>query len=382
MREEIMEAEHHDFRELARSFVVKEISPRHPEWEAAGRVDRSVWHAAGGAGLLGTDMPAEYGGGDALDYRFNAILAEELAAAGAHAPCLPLHNDIVGPYLRTLSTDEQKERWLPGFCDGSLVTAIAITEPEAGSDIQAMRTSASREGDCWILNGSKTFISHGHIADLYLVVARTPGVLVHGTAVSASIFVVESHRAGFTRGRALDKIGMSALDTSELFFEDVAVPAENLLGRPGRAYAHLMRNLPQERLWIAVSTLAAAEKVFQDTLGYCRERIVFGQAIGRHQHNRFVLADLATSLEVARSHTDRVLMIHNDGRLSAEEAAMVKLWNTELCQNVVNRCLQLHGGYGILRENPIARAFVDTRVHTIYGGTTEIMKEIIGQSLI
>ncbi|MFD9889694.1 acyl-CoA dehydrogenase family protein [Amycolatopsis sp. NPDC059027] len=382
MRNEIMDAEHHAFRELARAFIAKEITPHYPSWEAAGRVDRSVWRAAGDAGLLGMDMPEEYGGAGNPDYRFNAILAEELAAAGTYAPCLPLHNEIVGPYLRTLTTKEQKERWLPGFCDGSLITAIAITEPDAGSDIQAMRTTAIRDGDHWILNGSKTFISHAHTADLYLTVARTQQGQSRGQAVSASIFVVEPHRAGFSRGRTLDKVGMTALDTAELSFQDVVVPAENLLGKPGRAFAYLMRNLPQERLWIAVSALAAAERVLEDTLEYCRRRVVFGQAVGRHQHNRFVLADLATALAVARSHTDRALTVHNEGRLGSEDAAMVKWWNTELCQNVVNRCLQLHGGYGVIRENPVARAFLDTRVQTIYGGTTEIMKEIIGQSLI
>jgi alkylation response protein AidB-like acyl-CoA dehydrogenase len=382
MREEILDDDHRAFRELVRAFVEKEISPHYPRWEAAGEVDRSVWRAAGEAGLLGTDMPEEFGGGGNPDYRFHAILAEELARAGTYAPCLPLHNEIIGPYLRTLATDEQKARWLPGFCDGSLVTAIAITEPDAGSDVRAMRTTAVRDGDRWILNGTKTFISHGHTADLYLTVARTPHEPGPGRGVSATIFVVEPHRAGFTRGRKLDKIGMSALDTAELFFQDVEVPAGNVLGRPGRAFGYLIRNLTQERLWIAVSSLAAAEKVFEDTLEYCRHRTVFGQAIGRHQYNRFVLADLATALAVARSHCDRAVLSHLEGRLSSEDAAMVKWWNTELCQNVVNRCLQLHGGNGVIREYPVARAFLDTRVQTIYGGTTEIMKEIIGHSLI
>lgn len=377
-----MDADHHAFRELARAFVAKEIAPHYPRWEAEGAVDRSVWRAAGEAGLLGMDMPEEYGGGGNPDYRFHAILAEELARAGTYAPCLPLHNEIIGPYLKSLATDEQKARWLPGFCDGSLVTAIAITEPDAGSDIQAMRTTAVRDGDRWILNGSKTFISNGHTADLYLTVVRTPQEPGPGRAVSASVLVVEPDRPGFTRGRKLDKIGMTALDTAELFFSDVEVPTGNLLGRPGRAFGYLMRNLPQERLWIAVSALAAAEKVFEDTLEYCRTRTVFGQAIGRHQYNRFVLADLATALAVARSHTDRAVLSHVAGRLSAEDAAMAKWWNTELCQTVVNRCLQLHGGNGIIREFPVARAFVDTRVQTIYGGTTEVMKEIIGNSLI
>jgi len=382
MREEILNDEHMMFRELARTFIAKEIEPHYARWEEQGRADRSAWEAAGAAGLLGLDMPQRFGGGASADYRFQAILAEELARAGTYAPCLPLHNEIVGPYLRTLTTPEQAERWLPGFCSGSLVTGIAITEPGAGSDVNAIRTSAVQDGDHWILNGSKTFVSNGHTADLFLVVARTPPTGRSARGPSATLLAVEADRPGFTRGRKIDKIGMRALDTAELFFEDVEVPAENLLGRPGRAFAYLMRNLVQERMWIGVSALAAAERTFEQTLRYAGERSVFGQAVGHHQYNRFVLAELATALAVARSHTDRAVLTHVEGRLTAEEAAMVKWWNTELCQKVVDRCLQLHGGYGFVREYPVARAFLDTRVQTIYGGTTEVMKELIGHSLI
>jgi len=382
MREEILNDEHMMFRELVRTFIAKEIEPHYARWEEQGRADRSAWEAAGAAGLLGLDMPQRFGGGASADYRFQAILAEELARAGTYAPCLPLHNEIVGPYLRTLTTPEQAERWLPGFCSGSLVTGIAITEPGAGSDVNAIRTSAVQDGDHWILNGSKTFVSNGHTADLFLVVARTPPTGRSARGPSATLLAVEADRPGFTRGRKIDKIGMRALDTAELFFEDVEVPAENLLGRPGRAFAYLMRNLVQERMWIGVSALAAAERTFEQTLRYAGERSVFGQAVGHHQYNRFVLAELATALAVARSHTDRAVLTHAAGRLTAEEAAMVKWWNTELCQKVVDRCLQLHGGYGFVREYPVARAFLDTRVQTIYGGTTEVMKELIGHSLI
>jgi alkylation response protein AidB-like acyl-CoA dehydrogenase len=382
MREEILNDEHMMFRELVRTFIAKEIEPHYARWEEQGRADRSAWEAAGAAGLLGLDMPQRFGGGASADYRFQAILAEELARAGTYAPCLPLHNEIVGPYLRTLTTPEQAERWLPGFCSGSLVTGIAITEPGAGSDVNAIRTSAVQDGDHWILNGSKTFVSNGHTADLFLVVARTPPTGRSARGPSATLLAVEADRPGFTRGRKIDKIGMRALDTAELFFEDVEVPAENLLGRPGRAFAYLMRNLVQERMWIGVSALAAAERTFEQTLRYAGERSVFGQAVGHHQYNRFVLAELATALAVARSHTDRAVLTHVEGRLTAEEAAMVKWWNTELCQKVVDRCLQLHGGYGFVREYPVARAFLDTRVQTIYGGTTEVMKELIGHSLI
>lgn len=385
MREEILEDEHRDFRELVRSFIAKQIAPHYAAWEERGMADRGVWREAGAAGLLGIDMPEEHGGGGNGDYRFQVILSEELARAGTYAPCLPLHNEIVGPYLRTLATAGQKRRWLPGFCSGSQVTAIAITEPDAGSDVGAMRTTAVDQGDHWVLNGAKTFVSNGHTADLFLVLARTPGgprSARPSRGTSASLLVVEATRAGLTRGRKIDKIGMKALDTVELFFGDVVVPAENLLGRQGRAFGYLMRNLVQERMWIATSALAAAERVFEETLEYAGRRSVFGMAVGHHQSNRHLLAELATAIAVARSHCDRAVLAHTEGRLTAEDAAMVKWWNTELCQNVVSRCLQLHGGYGFVRDFAVARAFVDTRVQTIYGGTTEVMKEIIGHSLL
>ncbi|GIH66873.1 acyl-CoA dehydrogenase family protein [Microbispora siamensis] len=379
MRREVFTAEHDAFRDLVRTFVSKEILPSYTRWEEQGSVDRSVWRRAGEHGLLGMDVDAEYGGGGDPDYRHHVIVAEELARAGVYAPALSLHNEIGGLYLRTLATEEQRRRWLPGFCSGELVTAIAITEPDAGSDVQRMRTRAERRGDRYVLNGQKTFISNGATADLVLVVARTPG---GRGAPGASVLVVEPGMAGFSRGRKLDKIGMRAMDTVELFFDDVEVPAENLLGREGRAFAYMMRTLRQERMMIAVGALAAAERIFEETLDYCRRREVFGRPVGRHQYNRFVLAELATALAVARAFTDRCVAGHAAGELGAEEAAMAKWWNTELCQKVVDRCLQMHGGYGVIREFPVARAFVDTRVQTIYGGTTEVMKEMIGHSLI
>ncbi|GGQ08885.1 acyl-CoA dehydrogenase family protein [Streptosporangium pseudovulgare] len=379
MRRDVFTDEHEAFRDLVRTFVAKEILPSYARWEEEGGADREVWRRAGRCGLLGMDVGTEYGGGGDPDYRHHVILTEELARAGVYAPALSLHNEIAGMYLRTLATEEQRRRWLPGFCSGDLVTAIAITEPDAGSDVQRLRTRAVRDGDRYVLNGQKTFITNGSAADLFLVVARTGG----GPAASgASVLVVEADRPGFTRGRKLDKIGMRAMDTVELFFDDVEVPAANLLGKEGRAFAYMMRTLRQERMMIAVAALAAAEKVMEDTLAYCREREVFGRPVGHHQYNRFVLAELATALAVARAFTDRCVAEHAAGRLAAEEAAMAKWWNTELCQKVVDRCLQLHGGYGVVRDFPVARAFVDTRVQTIYGGTTEVMKEMIGHSLI
>ncbi|MFI5839240.1 acyl-CoA dehydrogenase family protein [Catenuloplanes sp. NPDC051500] len=375
MKRDIFTADHDAFRSLVATFVAKEIVPHHAQWERDGIVDRAVWTAAGRAGLLGFFVPAEYGGGDTEDLRFNAVLTEELARAGATGPAFSLHNDIVGPYLTSLATPAQKRRWLPGFCTGEIITAIAMTEPGAGSDLQGMRTTAVRDGGDWVLNGQKTFISNGIISDLVIVAARTDPEAGHR---GISLLVVERDMPGFSRGRNLDKIGQHAQDTAELFFQDVRVPEANVLGSPGMGFAYLMRNLPAERLSIAVAALAAAEEIFRITLDYCREREAFGRPIGRFQHSRFVLAELATELQLGRVFVDRCLV---DTELSASDAAMAKWWTTELQQRVVDRCLQLHGGYGYMREYPVARAYLDSRVQTIYGGTTEIMKEVIGRSL-
>jgi alkylation response protein AidB-like acyl-CoA dehydrogenase len=380
VRTDQLDADHLAFRDLVRTFITKEISDHYARWEADGVTDRRVWRAAGEHGLLGMDLPEEDGGGGQTDYRYQVILAEELARAGVYAPCLPLHNEIVGSYLRRLCTPEQRRRWLPGFCSGELVTAIGITEPDAGSDLQGLRTTARADGDTYVLSGQKTFISNGSLADLVLVVARTSGP--RPGAHQATLLVVERDMPGFARGRRLDKLGMRALDTVELFFDEVRVPAANVLGEPGKAFGYLMRNLRQERMWIAVSALAAAEQVFADTLTYTRHRQVSGRPVAAHQHNAFLLAELATGLEVARTHTDRCVAELAAGRLTGDAAAMAKWWNTELCQRVVDRCLQLHGGYGFVRDYPVARAFVDTRVQSIYGGSTEVMKEIIAHSLI
>lgn len=371
----IFTADHLAFAELVRAFIDKEITPHHERWEADGIVDRGVWRAAGAAGLLGFFVDERYGGAGVTDRRFHAVLTEELARAGASGPAFGLHNDIIGPYLTDLTTDEQKQRWLPGFCSGEIVTAIAMSEPGAGSDLQGITTTAVRDGDDWVLNGQKTFISNGILADLVIVVARTdPGAGRRGI----SLLVVERGMPGFERGRNLDKLGQKAQDTAELFFADVRVPAANLLGTEGEGFAYLMRNLPLERLSIAVAALAGAETVFAQTLDYCKQRQAFGRPIGSFQHNRFVLAELATELRLGRVFVDQCLVAPD---LGAETAAMAKWWCTELQQRVVDRCLQLHGGYGYMREYPVARAYLDARVQTIYGGTTEIMKEVIGRSL-
>jgi alkylation response protein AidB-like acyl-CoA dehydrogenase len=290
-----------------------------------------------------------------------------------------VHNDMIGQYLLRLCTPGQRERWLPGYCSGELITAIAMTEPGAGSDLQGIRTTAVRDaGGDYILNGQKTFITNGQMADLVIVVARTdPGAGHRGI----SLLVVERGMPGFERGRNLDKIGLHAQDTSELFFTDVRVPAANLLGEEGGGFVALMSNLPRERVTIGVTALAVAEQAFADTLGYVKERTAFGQPIGSFQHSKFLLAELATEIAVARAFTDKAIMAHNADQLTTGEASMVKWWNTELCNRVTDRCVQLYGGYGYMREYPVARAWADSRVQTIFGGTTEIQKEIIGRGL-
>jgi acyl-CoA dehydrogenase len=378
MERDIFGSEHEQFRDMVREFIARHVTPYHGQWEADGVVSRDVWLAAGKAGLLGIDIDEKYGGGGVTDYRYYLIFNEEMARAGATGPGFAVHNDINGQYLRRLCTPEQSERWLPGYCSGETITAIAMTEPEAGSDLQGIRTSAVRDGDGYVLNGTKTFISNGQLCDLVIVVARTDPEAGHR---GISLLAVERGMPGFERGRNLDKVGLHAQDTSELFFHDVRVPAANLLGEEGGGFIALMQNLPRERLAIGSTALAAAETVFGETVEYCRQRQAFGRPIGRFQHIRFVLAEIATELAVARAFTDKAVLEHNAGTLGAEDGAMVKWWDTELCNRVVDRCVQLYGGYGYMREYPVARAYTDSRVQTIFGGTTEIMKEIIGRGL-
>ncbi|MBH1938204.1 acyl-CoA dehydrogenase family protein [Streptomyces sp. AV19] len=379
MKRQLFDEEHEGFRATVRTFLEREFVPHREQWEKDGIVSREAWRAAGRQGLLGLAVPEEYGGGGATDFRHSAVLAEEFARAGAAGFAVPLHNDIIGPYLTSLATEEQKRRWLPGFCGGETIGAVAMTEPGAGSDLQGIRTAAVDMGDHWLLNGSKTFISNGILADLVVVVARTTP---EGGAKGLSLFVVERGAAGFERGRNLDKIGQKAQDTAELFFRDVRVPKENLLGELHGAFGHLMANLPQERLTIAVGSAAAAEHLLEETKRYVKEREAFGGPIARFQHIRFEIAEMATECAVTRTFVDRCIAEHGVGELDAVHASMAKWWATELFKRVADRCLQLHGGYGYMAEYPVARAFTDGRVQTIYGGTTEIMKEIIGRALL
>ena len=373
---QIFTEEHEAFRATVRTFIEKEIAPHHEQWERDGMVSREAWLAAGRQGLLGFFVEEEYGGAGADDFRYNAVLAEELTYAGFSGPAFALHNDIIGPYLTRLATREQKRRWLPGFCSGEIVTAIAMTEPDAGSDLQGIKTTAVDQGDHYLLNGSKTFISNGILSDLVIVVAKTdPAAGARGI----SLLVVERGMPGFDRGRRLDKVGMRAQDTAELVFADVKVPKENLLGAEGSGFVSLMENLPQERLSIAAA--AATERLLEISLAYAKERQAFGRPIGSFQHNRFVLAEMATQARVARVFVDDCIARHTRGELDIATAAMAKWWTTEVQKQVVDQAVQLHGGYGYMLEYPVAKAFLDTRVQTIYGGTTEIMKEIIGRSL-
>ncbi|HUK72689.1 MAG TPA: acyl-CoA dehydrogenase family protein [Streptosporangiaceae bacterium] len=378
MRRDIFTEEHDAFRDMVRSFIAKEIEPYHEQWDRDGVVSRDVWLAAGRAGLLGIDFDERYGGGGNPDYRYYAILNEEMSRAGASGPGFSVHNDINGQYFLRLCTQEQRDRWFPGYCSGEIITAIAMSEPGAGSDLQGVRTTAADRGDHYLLSGQKTFISNGQLCDLVIVVARTEAEAGHR---GISLLVVERGMAGFERGRNLEKVGLHAQDTSELFFSDVRVPKENLLGEPGMGFTYLMQNLPRERVAIGATALAGAESIFEQTLGYCKQRQAFGRPIGKFQHNRFALAEIATELAVSRAFTDRAITEHNAGQLSAAEASMLKWWNTELCNRVVDRCVQLHGGYGYMLEYPVARAYMDARAQTIFGGTTEIMKEIIGRGL-
>ncbi|WP_091564303.1 acyl-CoA dehydrogenase family protein [Klenkia taihuensis] len=379
MRSHLYEADHEDFRASVRTFVEKEIAPFHAQWEKDSIVPRELWTAGGEQGFLGIDQDEQYGGGGVRDFRYQAVLAEEMARVGASGVGFGLHNDVVSPYLRDLATEEQKQRWVPGFCSGETITAIAMTEPGTGSDLQGITTTARRDGDGWVLNGSKTFITNGINADLVIVVARTnPDA---PASKGTSLLVVERGMAGFERGRNLEKVGLKAQDTAELFFTDVRVPGENLLGTVDRGFLHLMENLPQERLSIAIGAVAAVETVLAQTVEYVTSRTAFGRPVGSFQNSRFVLAELQTEATVARVFVDECIRQLDAGTLTAVDAAQAKWWCSDLQNRVADRCLQLHGGYGYMDEYPVSKAWRDARVQSIYGGTNEIMKEIIGRSM-
>ncbi|UQX87779.1 acyl-CoA dehydrogenase family protein [Jatrophihabitans telluris] len=367
------------FGEASHTFIAKQIHPDYLAWEQAGIAPRELFTAAGAQGLLGLQIPEEYGGGGTQDFRFNQILDEELMLGGVGAAGLglSLHNDICLPYFLHYCTAEQKRRWLPGIASGELITAVAMTEPGAGSDLAGIRSSAVADGTDLIVNGSKTFITNGINADLVIVAVRTSADKHRGL----TLVVLERGMPGFERGRNLDKLGLHSQDTAELSFTDVRVPAENILGEIGTGFASLVANLPQERLSIAVAGVAGARAALNWTVDYVRERKAFSASIGSLQNTRFRLAEIATEVDVAQAYVDRCVIALNEDDLSVQDAAKAKWWCTELQGRTVDTCLQLHGGYGYMLEYPIARAFADARVTRIYGGATEIMKEIIGRSL-
>jgi long-chain-acyl-CoA dehydrogenase len=380
VRRTLFDDEHELFRDSVRRFIAAELAPRYEAWERAGIVDRDMFRAAGKHGFLGMGVPTEYGGGGVDDFRYNLVIGEEVQRAGINAAGLgwTLHNDICLPYFLSLSDEEQKARWLPGICSGELITAIAMTEPGIGSDLASMATTAVRDGDHYVVNGSKTFITNGINADLVVTAVKTDPSERHR---GMSLVVVERSMDGFERGRNLDKIGMHAQDTAELFFTDVPVPLANRLGEEGEGFRYLVTNLPQERLSIAATGVAAARVAFEQTLAYVTERQAFGQPVGAFQNTRFRMAEMATEIELGQTFVDRCVLALNAGELTAEEASMAKWWCTELQGRVVDACVQLHGGYGYMTEFSVARAYADARVTRIYGGTTEIMKEIIGRNL-
>ncbi|WP_405483452.1 acyl-CoA dehydrogenase family protein [Streptomyces sp. NBC_00009] len=371
--------EHESFREVAREFLTKKVVPHFPEWEEAGLVPREFFLELGELGVPGLQIPEEYGGGGAQSFLFNAVWLEETARAHVHFGGLSVHTNVVLPYFLSCANAEQKRRWLPGMASGALMSAIAMTEPGTGSDLAGMATTARRHGDHYVLSGAKTFITGGVNADLVIVVARTAHA--DDRRDGLSLLVVERGMQGFTRGRQLDKIGLKVQDTAELFFDDVHVPVANLLGEEGKAFRHLTGNLPQERLHIAVTAVAAAETAIATTVDYVKERQVFGKPVAAFQNTKFELAACAAETEAGRAMLDRALLAHDAGELSGADAAKLKIFCTELQGRVVDRCLQLFGGYGYMSEYPIARLYADARVTRIYGGTTEVLKTVIAKSL-
>ena len=369
--------EHQLFRDNVRKFMQREIQPHWEAWEAQGHISREAWLKAGEAGLLCTHLPVEYGG-SGVDFRYSSIVIEEQAYVFSSGPGFSLHSDIVAPYILHYGNDEQKEYWLPKLCTGEIITAIAMTEPGTGSDLAGVRTTAVADGDHYVINGSKTFITNGQMADLYVVVCKTD---TSAGAKGVSLFLVEASRAGFSRGKNLHKVGMKAQDTSELFFDNVRVPKENLLGQKNAGFIYLMQELAQERLSVAIGGVASARACYEETVKYVKERQAFGKPIAALQNTRFKLAELRTELDVTQCYVDRCLELHCEGKLSIDDAAAVKLWATEAQFRIIDACVQLHGGYGYMWEYPVARAWADSRVQRIYAGTSEIMKEIISRTI-
>ncbi|MBV37958.1 MAG: acyl-CoA dehydrogenase [Rhodospirillaceae bacterium] len=373
----LFDSDHEIFRDTVRRFVEEEIAPFHAQWEKDGKISRDAWLKAGELGLLCASMPEEYGGGG-VERTHSVILLEELARAGATGPGFGLHSEIVAPYINRYGSEEQKRKFLPKMAKGEMIGAIAMTEPGTGSDLQGVRTTALKDGNELVINGSKTFITNGEMSDVVIVVAKTDP---EAGAKGISLVLVEAEQEGFRKGRNLEKIGLKAQDTSELFFDDVRVPMTNLLGEEGKGFVYLMQELAWERLQLSISAVANTEAAVEWTIDYTKQREAFGQPIHDFQNTRFKLAEAKTQATVARTFVDKLIALMLEDKLDAETAAMAKWWTSDTQCRVIDECLQLHGGYGYMWEFPIARAWADARIQRIYAGTNEIMKEIIGRSL-
>jgi long-chain-acyl-CoA dehydrogenase len=379
MERTIYEADHESFRQSVKEFLDRQVRPHLEEHLENKAIPREFWLEAGKQGFLGLEVPEEYGGSEAGDYRFNAVLTEELAKVNMALPsCVGIHADIVAPYLVHLTTTEQKKRWLPGFCTGEILTAIGMTEPSGGSDLAALKTTAVKDGNDFVLNGSKTFITNGYSADLVIIAARTSP---EKKARGITLFGVETDLEGFSRGRKLDKVGQPESDTAELFLENVRVGEDAIIGEYDNGFIHMMQWLPQERLGSAITNLAHAREVLDETIAYCHDRSAFGKSIGQFQHNKFLLAELVTQADVTQAFGDQCVLAHRLGELTPIDAAKAKWWTAQVQNDILDACVQLHGGYGYMNEYRVARAWQDARVTKIWAGSNEIMKELIGRDL-
>jgi acyl-CoA dehydrogenase len=378
----LYEEDHEQFRGLAAEFDAREVAPHYQQWDEKHMMPGELWSAAGEQGLLGLAVPEEFGGMGLTDYRFRAVLDEEFAKANHLAVALAfhLHDDLVLPHLLAYGSDELKEYWLPGMVSGDKITSVAMTEPGAGSDLRGIRTKAVRDGDDWLVSGQKTFIGNGVSGDAALVLARTDGSSGRGAADSFSLFMVEKSE-GYSTGKQLDKMGLKASDTAELFFDDVRVPGRNLVGEVGRGLEYAAGQLPQGRLAIAVAASAVARAVYEATVQYTRDRSAFGERVLDFQNSRFTLAEIRTEVDATEAYVDKAMLAFNAGRLDPVSAAQVKLFASERAKSITDRCLQLHGGYGYIMEYPVAQAFLASRLLTIFGGTSEIMREVIGRDI-
>ncbi|MDQ4110042.1 acyl-CoA dehydrogenase family protein [Nocardioides sp. NPDC127514] len=379
MKRDHYEEDHEDFRASVQQWLERSVKPHTDKHIADKALPREFWLEAGENGFLGLAIPEEYGGAGADDFRFNAVLAEELAKIGAAYPtCVGIHSDITAPYLVRLGTEEQKQRWLPGVASGEILLAIGMTEPSGGSDLAALKTTAVRDGDEWVINGSKTFITNGYSCDLVITAVRTDP---EKGAKGITLFAIEATKEGFSRGRKLDKVGMEESDTAELFFENVRVTDAEIIGELNRGFIHMMEELPQERVSCAVANVAQAKQILLETVQYAKDRKAFGQSIGAFQHNKFLLAELVTQIEVAEAYVDKCVAAHARGELTPVEASKAKWWSSQAQSEVLDHCVQIHGGYGFMNEYRVARAWRDARVTKIWAGSNEIMKELIGREL-